>query len=1105
MEDGTPKPIRYATVILYEDGLLRDTELARGNTDSNGYFSFTISMSGSKNVYVSVFCESSAARVGNSLGSTYWVKTDTKIINESDPSTWDLGWYIFGSGYANWQAMDDIIDEYQWINNRVDWTRSQVLVKWPTGNWPRTNGNVIYLPDKATAYWDRVTVLHEYGHCVMYAVYGNSFPSGSGPSPHYIYSESSPGFALLEGWAEFMQCTIDNNPQNLWSFYNGHGGNIEDNDWYNCIDTGDLDGDIIEGSVASSFWDIFDPVNDDDLYLGFDEIWHIIREYNPNDINSFLTYWFNHYNYSHQMRAIYYNYGIGSGGGDSWDPMDDSASNGTTLVPSLTVQSHGLHSLDSVYDDPDISDRFDWYKIHMTAEYTYYFYSTGNGDTYGELFDVPHIGNAVAEDDDNGGNGQFSFSYTPTVTQTYYLRVYAYEPWSGYINYHYTSPPPDLIISNIDTPSSASPGDNVTVYSSVRNQSDYPAKSFFLEFYLSTDNIITDDDKSLVSRHIDGLDAHETINHITNVEIPSSLSIGTYYIGAIADSTQAVKEAKEDNNTGYDSIDIIDAVAPLAPINLVCNPATWTNVNSFTIDWTNPDDTSGIIGAYYKLNSAPTHDTDGTYVVKPFSVSATMEGGQIIYVWLKDNSGNVDYDNRSSATIYYDGTAPTFPIISPSLSISKTGNLTITVNANEELKEPPTVFVQQYNHSGSTISVAGSDKKWTGSYVIIADHDGKATINVTGKDLAGNIGTGSGSFVADTTPPEAFISLFKPTPLKTGMADITLQIEDATGITGNPELKCTFSDNITIDIPLTSSGNTWEGSFFIESTTPDGTAEFSFSAVDAAGNVGTTITSGKTFEIDTAIEVAEGGTSSNSDGTKVEVPKNAVSEKINIRITVPDPNLSIIREADNNLVDDKGINPIKTTNLYRSIMAIGESDAEIKRFDKPIAISIPYPDGDQNGIVDKTNIREASLRMFYLDENQAKWLLVPDSQVDPDGNNVTARVSHFSIYTIMQLSLASNLSEVFGYPNPCYVKRDGYVRISNIPLDAKQVKIYIYNVAGELVRTLEEGDGIEELAGSKIGKWDGRNESDEMVASGIYVYLIKSRGTKKAEKIAIFW
>lgn len=111
---------------------------------------------------------------------------------------------------------------------------------------------------------------------------------------------------------------------------------------------------------------------------------------------------------------------------------------------------------------------------------------------------------------------------------------------------------------------------------------------------------------------------------------------------------------------GYNPYWGSDTTPPLAPINITSTPDNWTNKNSFSITWTNPDDLSGIAGAYYKLESAPTSNTDGTYTTsKPFTVSATAEGGQDIYVWLKDRAGNNSYLNRNSTILYYDGTAPT--------------------------------------------------------------------------------------------------------------------------------------------------------------------------------------------------------------------------------------------------------------------------------------------------------------------------------------------------------------------------------------------------------------------------------------------------------------
>ncbi|MBW1691387.1 MAG: DUF1566 domain-containing protein, partial [Deltaproteobacteria bacterium] len=153
---------------------------------------------------------------------------------------------------------------------------------------------------------------------------------------------------------------------------------------------------------------------------------------------------------------------------------------------------------------------------------------------------------------------------------------------------------------------------------------------------------------------------------------PTSNTDGTYTtdkpftISATAEGGEEIYVWLKDGagNTDYNNRSstnlYYDATTPPAPTSLTATPGTWTNVNSFSIDWTNPTDDSGIAGAYYKLGSAPTSNTDGTYTTdKPFTVSATAEGGEDIYVWLKDGAGNTDYNNTSSTTLSYDATAPT--------------------------------------------------------------------------------------------------------------------------------------------------------------------------------------------------------------------------------------------------------------------------------------------------------------------------------------------------------------------------------------------------------------------------------------------------------------
>lgn len=334
-DDGLLSPVRRARVRVYEEGII-DVEIGAGHTDDNGYYVFVINVSGSKNIYVKIECESVAAKVtdGNVFNISYWGRTPTKVISQTDPLTWDIGSYYFESSYANWQALDYTLDEYIWLNSRAGWARSQVIIEWPVGDWPSSDGNRIYLPDKAIADWNRGTVLHEYAHCVMYAAYGNRWPRGRVGGAHTVWSENiglpngilvpgDGGFALVEGWAEFMQAAVDNNPGNLavlspqadldqdgiWgtarlSFINGRWiiewddrndarlKNIENNEWWMGENyRPDNLGSIVEGAVASIFWDIFDDRGDDDLYEGFGKIWTVLLNNKPDDIIAFRKHY----------------------------------------------------------------------------------------------------------------------------------------------------------------------------------------------------------------------------------------------------------------------------------------------------------------------------------------------------------------------------------------------------------------------------------------------------------------------------------------------------------------------------------------------------------------------------------------------------------------------------------------------------------------------------------------------------------------------------------------------------------------------------------------------------------------------------------------------
>jgi len=113
----------------------------------------------------------------------------------------------------------------------------------------------------------------------------------------------------------------------------------------------------------------------------------------------------------------------------------------------------------------------------------------------------------------------------------------------------------------------------------------------------------------------------------------------------------------------------LDTTDPATPIGLYAVNASWTKWDNFDIFWSNPADLSGIVGAYYRLDSAPISNTDGTYVADADIESITgitvgTEGPHTIYVWLVDDAGNINYLNDAFTQLYLDITNPSVANIS---------------------------------------------------------------------------------------------------------------------------------------------------------------------------------------------------------------------------------------------------------------------------------------------------------------------------------------------------------------------------------------------------------------------------------------------------------
>lgn len=203
----------------------------------------------------------------------------------------------------------------------------------------------------------------------------------------------------------------------------------------------------------------------------------------------------------------------------------------------------------------------------------------------------------------------------------------------------------------------------------------------------------------------------------------------------------------------------VDTTPPGMPMDLTASPTAWTNVNRFSISWTPPADTSGIAGAYYKLDAEPTFNTDGTFVpnaTRIDDISVSGDGRHSITVWLRDMAGNVSFLNRAARinAFLYDSLPPT-----------TNASLSGTLGNNEWFTSPVTVtFVSQdqVGLSGmSGIAYRVDASAWitatgTATASTVVSDPGKHVVEYRGVDAAGNMEpTRSVTVRVDARPPAA--------------------------------------------------------------------------------------------------------------------------------------------------------------------------------------------------------------------------------------------------------------------------------------------------------------------------------------------------------------
>jgi len=193
-------------------------------------------------------------------------------------------------------------------------------------------------------------------------------------------------------------------------------------------------------------------------------------------------------------------------------------------------------------------------------------------------------------------------------------------------------------------------------------------------------------------------------------------------------------------------------------------------------------------------------------------------------------------------------------------------------------------------------------------------------------------------------------------------------------------------------------------------------------------------------------------------------------------------------------VQDLGLSLDLSLSNGQTVLAGGQS----------AALAISYQDLNNDGIVDGTDLRVQSLKLYVYDAATGAWAKLA-TNVDEGSRLATGNTTHFSFFAVFGVLVAVNLDSVIIYPAPFKPygpnpdegrpyspgNPNSGIIFDNLP---EAATIRIYTASGQSV--------AEHIAANGAGKvqWDARNKDGRELASGGYLAVISSPGHKTVVK-----
>ena len=302
---GDLKAAKYVLVEFWDADVYGDDLLGTSWVSPDGYFeSDVLSNDDEEGQGQDIFLrfrtdDLTDVMVIDGSGHVFSVATPTR---NDVPDGWlDLGDLIYEGGYTGaFEIFDYLENGWSYWYSELGYDAQKVTASWYPGSNDGTyvegrNGNRMHIVDGDQM--DEDVILHEYGHSIMYDLYGR-FPPDTGDYHIWSYHYHKE-LAWSEGWATFASCIVHDD-----QFYRDTTDqtfviNIENapdgHEW-----NGGGYGNDTESAVCGLLWDIYDSHNDngDVLSDGPANIFNAIRYYKISahhiyTIDEFWYGWFN--------------------------------------------------------------------------------------------------------------------------------------------------------------------------------------------------------------------------------------------------------------------------------------------------------------------------------------------------------------------------------------------------------------------------------------------------------------------------------------------------------------------------------------------------------------------------------------------------------------------------------------------------------------------------------------------------------------------------------------------------------------------------------------------------------------------------------------------